>query len=160
MGISVIEQNNGEEVLAYQLPDLIEKDENDEGDKEDNEENYDILGDIGGGSFSKVLKVKSKKNFGIFAMKKVDLLNNKDALSLEIEGKILPQLNHPNIVKCYKVFKDKSKRYLYFIMELMNNGDLESFKTGFENLETYPPEEKLWKIFYGCLKGLVYLHSE
>ena len=84
----------------------------------------------------------------------------KDRQNLENEAKFLPKLNHPNIVKCHNVFWDHNNKYLYFIMELMNNGDLESFKEGFIDFKDHPPENILWKIFYDCLKGLQYIHRE
>ena len=153
----MIEKNNGDQIITYKAPDFMNENTKDVGDKE---EDFEVLQVIGAGAFSQVLKVKSRKNYGIYAMKKVDTLSNPEIAGLENEEKLLKKLNHQNIVKCYNVFRDESNRYMFFIMELMNNGDLEGFRTGFENFETYPPEKILWKIFYDCLKGLVYLHSQ
>ena len=157
MGINIIEQNNGNQVYAYKIPDFIDKEKEEIGNKE---EDFEILTPIGEGSFSKVFKVKSRKNFGLYAMKKVDLRNNDEIAGVEKEAKILPKLDHPNIVKCYKTFRDNSGRYLYFIMELLNNGDLEGFKKAKERNQNNPEEKILWKIFYDCLKGLVYIHKQ
>ena len=157
MGINIIEQNNGNQVYAYRVPDFIDKKKEDIGSKE---EDFEILMKIGEGSFSKVFKVKSKKNFGIYAMKKVDLIDNNEINDVKKEAKILPKLDHPNIVKCYGTFTDDTGRYLYFIMELLNNGDLEGFKDANEGLHKHAEEKILWKIFYDCLKGLVYIHKQ
>ena len=157
MGINIIEKNNGDEIIAYKTPDFMDKSGEDVGNKEDD---FLFLKVIGSGSFSQVFKVKSRKNYQIYAMKKVKLENNEHINYLENEEKLLPKLNHLNIIKCYKVFRDQNNKYLYFIMELMNNGDLESFKKAFMNLKRNPPEKILWKIFYDCLKGLTYVHGE
>ena len=157
MGINIIEQNNGEQLFEYKIQKFVSEGNEGIGDKE---EDFEILQVIGAGAFSQVLKVKSKKNFQIYAMKKVDMENTEDRQNLENEAKFLPKLNHPNIVKCHNVFWDHNNKYLYFIMELMNNGDLESFKEGFIDFKEHPPENILWKIFYDCLKGLQYIHRE
>ena len=157
MGINIIEQNNGEQLFEYKIQKFVSEGNEGIGDKE---EDFEILQVIGAGAFSQVLKVKSKKNFQIYAMKKVDMENTEDRQNLENEAKFLPKLNHPNIVKCHNVFWDHNNKYLYFIMELMNNGDLESFKEGFIDFKKHPPENILWKIFYDCLKGLQYIHRE
>ena len=157
MGINIIETNNENQIFAYKIPEFIYENKGDIGSKE---EDFEILQVIGEGAFSQVFKVKSNKNYNIYAMKKVDIENSENIVYLENEEKILTKLDHPNIVKCYKTFRDEKNKYIYFIMELMNNGDLESYRKGFEDFETFPPEKKLWKIFYDCLKGLEYIHSE
>ena len=157
MGINIIESNNKEQIFAYKIPEFNNENKEEIGNKE---EDFEILQVIGAGSFSQVFKVKSYKNHNIYAMKKVNIENSENIDYLENEEKILTKLNHPNIVKCYKVFRDEKNKYIYFIMELMNNGDLDSYKKCFEDFENYPQEKILWKIFYDCLKGLEYIHSE
>ena len=157
MGINIIESNNKEQLFIYKIPDFINENKEEIGNKE---EDFEILQVIGSGAFSQVFKVKSYKNHNIYAMKKVSIENSENVDYLENEVKILTKLNHPNIVKCYKVFRDEKNKYIYFIMELMNNGDLDSYKKCFEDFENYPQEKILWKIFYDCLKGLEYIHSE
>ena len=71
---------------------------------------------------------------------------------------ILQQLNHPNVCRCYNIFKDNN--FLYFIMEFMNNGDLKSYYSANKLLKLHIPEEKLWDIFYKCLMGLEYIHKK
>ena len=157
MGINIIESNNNDQLFVYKIPEYINESKEEIGNKE---EDFEILQVIGSGSFSQVFKVKSYRNHNIYAMKKVNIENSENVDYLENEVKILTKLNHPNIVKCYKVFRDEKNKYIYFIMELMNNGDLDSYKKCFEDFEKYPDEKILWKIFYDCLKGLEYIHSE
>ena len=148
---------NGEQKIEYEVPEFISDKTENVGDKE---EDFEVLQVIGAGAFSEVLKVRSKINFGFYAMKKIDINKADDLVGLENEGKFLQKLNHPNIVKIYKVFKDKSERYLYFIMELLDNGDLLQFKDALISSEKHAPEPLLWKIFYSCLLGLGYIHNE
>ena len=160
MGIEMIEQKNDEQLIEYKLPDFINEAGNNFGS---NSDDYEVLQVLGGGGFSKVLKVKSKSNFGIYAMKKVDMAHIMDDQGLnqkyfENEILFLKNLNHPNIIKCYNIFQEN--QYLYFIMEFMNNGDLESFNEAMVKMKMKIPEPKLWEIFYKCLSGLDYIHKE
>ena len=126
-------------------------------------ENYILEECLGKGSFGEVYLTTLPNDPNKYATKLYDraVIENSEAKKyLENEIKILRLLNHPNIIKCYSVFRDPNNKYIYFIMELMNNGDLESFKEAFQNLKTNPPERILWKIFYDCLKGLTYIHDE
>ena len=157
MGISIQEMENNEQLIKYEVPGFISDKNKNVGNKE---EDFEVLQVLGEGNFSQVLKVKSKKNFGFYALKKVDKSKAENLIALENEEKFLLKLNHENIVKCYNVFKDEEEKYIFFIMELMNNGDLDNFLEGCISLEKHAPEPLLWKIFYSCLLGLQYIHDE
>ena len=160
MGMEMIEKNNDEMLIEYKLPNFINEGNPNVGGSSDD---YEILQVLGGGGFSKVLKVKSKSNFGIYAMKKVDMAHIIEEEQLESkyfenEIQFLKNLNHPNVIKCFNIFQEN--QYLYFIMEFMNNGDLESYNDAIIKMDMIIPEEKLWEIFYKCLSGLDYIHKE
>ena len=162
MGINIIEQNNDESLIEYKLPDFI-KESNNVGDTADD---FEILQVLGQGGFSKVLKVKSKKNFGIYAMKKINatqiLKKYKQEKYYMNEVLLLKKLDHQNVIKCFNIFEvfENGEKYLYFIMEFMNNGDLQSYNVGNIKFGVRTPEEKLWKIFFKCLNGLSYIHRK
>ena len=163
MGIEISDQNNGEQLIEYKIPTFNNNNINDNYYLGNRSEDYEILQVLGGGGFSKVLKVKSKTNFGIYAMKKVDMVNivkEQDLSQKYFENEVLflKKLNHPNIIKCYNIFQEG--QYLYFIMEFMNNGDLESYNKGNISMRVKIPEPKLWDIFYKCLSGLDYIHKK
>ena len=86
---------------------------------------YDIIKDLGDGSYGKVVLAKSKEDGKQFAIKIIrkDLLNtfNKQ-YEIHVEKFCLIYLSHPNIIKFNKSFQDK--KHLYFVMEYCKNKDL------------------------------------
>ena len=159
MGIEIIKENNGEQLIEYKLPKFINENIN---NFSNNSDDYEILQSLGKGGFGAVFKVKSKTNFGIYAMKKIDMsfVEQKANKSKYYENEILllKKLNHPNIIKCYNVFKENN--YLYLIMEFMDNGDLKNYNEGIIKMNKQIEEGKLWEIFYKCLSGLNYIHGK
>ena len=160
MGINMIEQKNGQQVFEYKFPDFL-TDNN--GEDSTNSNDYEILQVLGSGSFSCVLKVKSKNNNQIYAMKKIDiekLLNDKKVESKYFfnETCILQNLKSPYVCKCYNIFQEGN--ILFFLMEFMNNSDLNTFYEANKALGKQIPEEQLWNIFYKCISGLKYIHGK
>ena len=153
----MIELKNGDEIFEYKFPGFI----NENNALSEDPEDYEVLQYLGGGTFGKVLKVKSKKTLEIYAMKKVDsaLLGIKEKKYCENEMLILKKLKDSNIINCYNIFKDDDD-FIYFIMEFMNNSDLKSFSEANKSLNVHIPEDKLWEIFYRCLSGLYYIHNK
>ena len=130
------------------------------GDKSSDFEYLQLLGE---GGFGKVLKVSSLINHKIYAMKILDLVDD-DRLSKEDKEKyftseieLLKQLNHPNIVKYYKSFREEDK--LYIIMEYFDNGDLDDYIKVLKFDKNLDKKPEIWNIFYQSLSGLNYLHS-
>ena len=93
--------------------------------KGDPDGDYQVLAELGHGTYGKVYKVKNKNNGSIRAMKKISKywlgnLNEKEVIK-EIE--ILKNLNHPYIIKLYEYYTTDD--YIYLINELCNEGDLQ-----------------------------------
>ena len=86
---------------------------------------YEIICDLGEGSYGNVILAKSKidgKKFAIKVIKK-DLLNRFDKqYEIHVERFCLISLSHPNIIKFNKSFQDK--HHLYFVLEYCKNKDL------------------------------------
>ena len=122
---------------------------------------FEILQVLGEGGFGFVAKVKSKKNFQIYAMKTYDLSKIEDPDFLKYyknESLFMKELKHPNVCRLCTSFKENN--IIYMIMEFMDNGDLFTFLNANMKLQKRIKEEKLWNIFEQCLKGLVYIHSK
>ena len=122
-------------------------------------QDYDILRQLGEGSLGKVLRVRSKKNQKIYAMKKVDLneFENEAPLNLKKEITFLQKLQNRHILKYFKYFEEKG--FLYIIIEFMNNGNLFNFMETYQKLNIHLKEEMLWNIFLQSMTALSYIHS-
>ena len=155
----MIEQKNGEQVFEYKFPEFF-TDNNEISTKSDD---YEILQVLGAGAFSCVLKVKSKINKQIYAMKKVDMQKILEEMGVdrkyfENEIHFLQNLRSNFVCKCYTIFQEEN--FLFFIMEFMNNGDLLTFYKANKALQKQIPEEKMWDIFYKSISGLKYIHEK
>jgi serine/threonine protein kinase len=70
----------------------------------------------------------------------------------------MKSLDNENICKCYKSFNEGS--FQYIIMEYVDGENLLSFFNANKLMGLAIKEEKLMKIFLGCLNGLQYIHSK
>ena len=90
------------------------------------ESKYEIISELGEGSFGKVYKVKHKENNNIFAVKSIQKrkigLSSQDEIELLKEINILKQLDHPNIIKIYEYFNNST--IINIILEFCNGGEL------------------------------------
>ena len=159
MEINLIETLGEEQIFEYKFPDFLNEN-NKIGNSEDD---FEVLQVLGNGTFGKVLKVKSKKNQEIYAMKKVDknmIKNNYKAKYFENEKIILSKLQSPLVCKCLSYFEDKDKNFIYYVMEFMNNGDLLSYYEANKKLSSHIPEDKLCELFFKCISSLLYIHNQ
>ena len=86
---------------------------------------YDILCDLGNGSYGKVILAINKyegKKCAIKAIKKALLDQFDKQYEIYVERYCLSRLNHPNIIKFSKAFHDK--KHLFFVLEYCKNKDL------------------------------------
>ena len=86
---------------------------------------YDIICDLGNGSYGKVVLAKSKsegKKFAIKVIKKALLDRFEKQYEIHVEKYCLAHLSHPNIIKFSKAFQDK--KHLFFVLEYCKNRDL------------------------------------
>ena len=117
---------------------------------------YEIISQLGEGTYGKVYKVKNKHNNIYRAMKQI----NKNYISERIrnkimeEIKILKDLNYIYIIKLYEYYV--TDKHLYLINELSNEGDLQN---KLEKLGTFP-EFIVKVIMFQIFKALRFLNEK
>lgn len=113
-----------QEKISYIIPESLSKREN--------IENYYQLFPtlIGAGGSSKIFLGRNEK--GKFAIKQILKGGVAKPEELILEAKISRQLKHKNIITFYEIYEDKT--YIYFVMELGDEGDLFDFITSGENM--------------------------
>jgi len=122
---------------------------------------FNVLQVISDDKLSSLLKVRSKKNNQIYAMKKSNMEKaEKERLLnyLQREGEILQSLTHENICKFYNTLYEG--KFQYIIMEYVEGENLLNFLNANKLMGTKIKEDKLMKIFLGCMNGLQYIHSK
>ena len=72
---------------------------------------FETLEKLGEGSFGKVIKVKSKKDKNIYAMKIITLDKAYEIDVLRNEIEIMKSLDNPHIVKYYNYFQEQNNIY-------------------------------------------------
>ena len=116
---------------------------------------FELLDELGSGSFGKVFKVKQKNTDKIYAMKVLNksyLIKNKWLRYAETECKILKQSNCPFIIKLHYSFQ--TKQNLYMILDFCPYGDLS------DQVELYLFEEDEAKFYIAeLILAIEYLHK-
>jgi serine/threonine-protein kinase ULK2 len=90
---------------------------------------YGLSDEIGKGFSSKVFKGKNETTQETVAVKVIDMQMLKSPVHLQLlqsEIEALNLINHPNVMKLYKVFQTTNNTYL--ITEFCEGGDLASRK--------------------------------
>ncbi|KAK6931352.1 Protein kinase domain, partial [Dillenia turbinata] len=123
--------------------------------KEDPTTKYDLLNELGKGSYGAVYKARDIKTSELVAIKVISLCEGEEGYE-EIRGEIemLQQCSHPNVVRYLGSYQ--GEEYLWIVMEYCGGGSVaDLLRDSEEPLEEY-------QIAYICqeaLKGLSYLHS-
>ena len=93
-------------------------------------ENYEIIKEIGNGSFSNVFLVKKKDTQIQYALKKVNLsnLSSKERDNALKEIKFLSEINDINVIGYKDSFYDESMNIIYLVMEYASFGDLNKLR--------------------------------
>uniref|UniRef100_A0A914MZV2 non-specific serine/threonine protein kinase n=1 Tax=Meloidogyne incognita TaxID=6306 RepID=A0A914MZV2_MELIC len=136
---------------------------------------YDFysLFNIGSGAFAQVyrgyelIKLAPAK-YREVALKRINLAAITDPAIYKTtinEVKIFTNLNHQNIVKCFRSFEEISRysqnKYLVLVLEYVNGGDLQSLIQ--ERATTYScllHESEIWFLFGQIAGAVKYIHSK
>ncbi|KAF5727146.1 serine/threonine-protein kinase 4 B isoform X2 [Tripterygium wilfordii] len=123
--------------------------------REDPNTKYELLNELGKGSYGSVYKARDIRTSEMVAIKIISLSEGEDGYE-EIRGEIemLQQCSHPNVVRYLGSYQ--GEEYLWIVMEYCGGGSVADLM--------YVTEEPLEEpqIAYICreaLKGLAYLHT-
>mgnify|MGYP002624748328 CR=1 FL=1 len=138
---------------------LEDKKENDKKNKVENQkmiDDYIIKNTIGKGTFSTVklgenIKTKQKVAIKILNKEKIKAKEDLDRINREI--KILQMMDHPNIIKTYKI--SQNTKNFFIIMEYCDGGELFNYIVEKEKLD----ENEASMFFYQLISALEYIHS-
>ena len=122
-------------------------------------DDYEIIKELGKGSYAKVKLVINKNNKNKFAMKiysKKSLLDPQKNSTVKNEINILKQLDNINIMKLHDVIE--TTKYLYLIMEFIDGISLLDTIKKEEN--HYFEEQRAIKIFTQIIKANIYCQSK
>lgn len=121
---------------------------------------YETIKKIGEGAFSTVYQVKCLKTNQSYAMKEIEYtrLNDKQKQYAQEEIKIMKKTRNPFIISFHEAFL--SDHYLYIVMELAEQGDLQKKIFEMQEKNEKFPIDTVWKFFFQILSGLKALHDQ
>ena len=119
---------------------------------------YELLAELGKGSFGIVYRVRRKSDGVILVLKQINIAQLPAPLRSAAlnEVKILSSLDNPYIVKYYDSFIEKNM--LNIFMEYCEGGDLSQYMKQFNGKPLH--ENKIWKFFIQMCLGLDYIHQK
>ena len=123
---------------------------------EPNITDFNIIKEIGNGSFGKVylaIHKKTKVKYAIKAIDKLNIENKMEKTSFNREVEIMYKLDHPNIVKLLYV---KETHLSYdLVMEYASNGSLFHYIRKYKGLN----ENKTFSLFIQVVNAINFMHS-
>ena len=111
---------------------------------------YEVIGDLGNGSYGSVKKVRHRQLKEYRAMKIIPKKNE----TAQIEIEIMRKISHPHIVNIFDIYEDTKKYYI--MMELFDGGEL------FEAISEQGTftEQDCAHIMKQIISAVNYLHSK
>ncbi|XP_011075691.1 serine/threonine-protein kinase STE20 [Sesamum indicum] len=146
-GITQLRQQGSGKVSSSSIPECMTR--------EDPSTKYELLHELGKGSYGAVYKARDMRTSELVAVKVISLSEGEEGYE-EIRGEIemLQQCSHPNVVRYLGSYQ--GEEFLWIVMEYCGGGSVADLM----NVTDEPLEE--YQIAYICreaLKGLSYLHS-
>ena len=125
-------------------------------------DNYEIIKEIGKGSFSNVFLAKKKSDQKEYALKKVNLSNmsNKERENALKEVNFLAEIKDNNVIGYEESFYDNNMNILYLVMEYASYGDLNKVIANNNKLKIYFTETELLNIYLQIASGLKAIHAK
>lgn len=117
------------------------------------DDNYQLLEELGAGSFGSVSRAKDNRNDLFFAIKTIPKRKVKDPQKIKEEFNVIRQLDHPHICKAYECYDDSKN--IYLVMELLTGGTLMSTLCKQDRFT----EHDAILIMRQILSALAYLHE-
>lgn len=119
---------------------------------------YQMLKEIGSGSYGRVYRVKNKTTGETRACKQLakGRIANMEKFTLEIN--VLIQMDHQNIIKLYEIFEDN--RYIYLVMEECTGGELFDRILDRINAKQMFSEREAAIIFKQMMGAVAYCHGQ
>eukprot|EP00931_Biecheleriopsis_adriatica_P004493 TRINITY_DN106151_c0_g1_i1.p1 TRINITY_DN106151_c0_g1~~TRINITY_DN106151_c0_g1_i1.p1 ORF type:complete len:721 (-),score=123.24 TRINITY_DN106151_c0_g1_i1:53-2215(-) len=128
---------------------------------------YEVLDLLGRGTFGEVLLAKDQHRRRV-ALKTVscDQLSDEAAAgkvqdTALSEARLLMQLKHPHIVRCYEAQLDAARHVVWLALELMDGGDVQSLIDARRQMEQPPFEAHFVRRVLACVgSALEYVHAQ
>lgn len=129
---------------------------------------YTILQMLGRGSFSHVLLGQDyRRPSQCVALKVVhcDHLDGEAAYAAKeeaiAEARLLQRLRHPNIVSCHEVCWDDQRQNVWFALDFMDGGDMQTLIDSRRRAGKGPPEQEVMRRTLSAVgSALMYIHAE
>ena len=123
---------------------------------------FEIISELGKGSFGFVYKVRRRSDYKIYALKKVSFsnLNPKEKENSLNEIRILASISNKNIIEYKESFYDNDNNCLCLVMEFADNGDLEKKIQQRAKSKFYYQEYEILSMLIQITKGLKALHDK
>ncbi|CAM9182119.1 unnamed protein product, partial [Ectocarpus fasciculatus] len=106
-----------------------------------------------------VLKAVYKRDGRTYALKRKNIGESISHTAVQTEVKLLEQLNHPNVVKCFGSFWDDDTRALHIVLEFCDGGDLRGLINRHKGIGIHLDESFIWRTFDQICAGLTHLHQ-
>lgn len=122
---------------------------------------FEILNELGKGTYGSVYKARRIQDSKMYAVKKVDLqkLTKKEKENALNEIRLLASIGSQNVISYKDSFYDQESMMLCIVMEYADDGDLESkINENIKAKRTYS-EVEIWDIVYQIGQGLKSLHD-
>lgn len=122
---------------------------------------YELLDQIGKGSFSVVYKARTTQDGTLVAIKKVKVKEMRDEKAKSDcvkEVALLQKLDHPHIIKYHTSFFWDGE--LNIVLELADGGDLAKFIKCFRQHGKLVPEPTIWRYFSQVCAALKHMHMK